>query len=338
MRLPNEIKLFNDICSNIKQGEISNLYFVVGEEEYFKYHLTKLLENHAIDLSMKDFNLDILYSTEVTDNQVLNACLALPMMSDKRLVIVHDIDKLSISDPEPFIKYFSNPEQSTTAIFLANKVDQRKKIFQTLQKCAITIKSNPLKDESYILGWIKNSLEQKGYSLNDDALILFFEHLGENLFEIENQIEKLTIYKNTDKIINTQDIEDMTGVSKEYSVFQMINHLLERNVKKTIEVTKIILEQGQEPIAILAALYSRLIKQWQFTQLKRENLDDKSIASALKTSPYFLKDYHRVLKNYSSNQLKKSLQTIYRSDKKTKTSSADPKRILEFAVHEILQH
>lgn len=338
MRIPNEIKLFEDITSSIKQGNISNMYFIVGEEEYFKHELVKLLEKYAIDISMKDFNLDLLYGTEVTDTQVLNACLALPMMSDKRLVIIHDFDKLQISDPDTFIKYFNNPERSTTVLFLATKADSRKKLFQILMKQAVTLKATPLKDESFILGWIKSKVASSGCTINDDALILFFEHIGENLFEIANQIEKIVTYKGNDKTITSDDIETMTGVSKEYSVFQMINYLLDRNIPKTLDVLKIILEQGQEPIALIAAIYSRLLKQWQFVQLKRENLDDKSIASALKTSPYFLRDYVKVSSKYSFVQIRNSIQTVFRADKKLKTSSMQPKHIIEFAVHEILQH
>jgi len=336
MKSSDEIQTFNSILASIKQGQIQPMYLLVSEEEYFKQELITCLEAHAIDISLKAFNLDLFYGTEATENQVLNACVSLPMMSERRLVIVHDIDKLVISDPDAFIRYFNTPEQSTTVLFLAEKLDTRKKLFSTLQKQSVSLKINPIKNDAFVLNWIKQQIESYNFTIDRDAIHLLHEHIGDNLFEITNQIKKICVFKGKDTHITVSDIEEMTGISKEYSVFQMINYLLERNAQKTLRVLKIILEQEQEPIALIAAIYSRILKQWQYNQLISEHNDEKVIAQKLKTKPFFLKDYRRVARTFNSVQLQDAIETLFRADYTLKSSGRNPKHTIEFAVHAIL--
>ena len=332
----NELKQLESILMDMDSKQFSSIYYIVGSEEYFKEKIIKKAESILINKSSKDFNLDIFFGAEATDSQVLNACYSLPMLSEHRLVIVHDFEQLSFNDSETFAKYAASPVKETILILIAKKDDKRKKVFSEIHKHAFVFKADSPKNEQTIITWLKSQIKSKNIEIEEEALHLFYDHVGNQLFYLENQLSKLELFAGNEKKIAVKDIEDMIGISKEYSVFELIRNILFRNRKKAFETLNILIEQGEDAIAMIAAMYYRFQKQLLYFQASKEHQSDKEIADKSGIRPFMVKEYRSVSQNYSQRKIEEAIIHLYESDKMLKTSSSRQKDILVTAIQKIM--
>lgn len=330
-------KQTQQIIADFKAGHAKPIYVVHGEEQLFGNDVAAAAEAHLIDSASKSFNFDVFYGADSSGTDVLSTCLALPMMAARRVVIVHDFELLKIAEPERFEQYVSQPEPNTVLILIAKKLDKRRKYNAALLKSAAVIDAAPLRYERDVSQWIFGKLAATGHKIEAKAVQLLFEHIGTNLKELNTQLDKIITYKGDETHISLDDIELMTGISKEYNSFEMVDAILSGNKTKALKTLSVLLEQGEEPVRIVTALYFSFNKQWQVNQLLAERKPPEAMSKEIKMSPYQAKIFASRGAKLSVPKLSKSLQIIAQIDHELKTSAGRPALGLRFAVQRLLE-
>lgn len=87
----------------LKNPLADNLFVIYGEERFFFDPLLKKIEDAVFkNQADKALNYLILYGSESSEQEIINACLSFPMLAEKKLIVVREFDKLTISDQELF--------------------------------------------------------------------------------------------------------------------------------------------------------------------------------------------------------------------------------------------
>jgi DNA polymerase-3 subunit delta len=279
---------YKKIIESIKKGDLHPVYLLNGEEPFGIDKIVDYISEHVLDESEKDFNQTILYAKDTPPINVLDAASRLPMMAERQVVIVKEAQEYSKATQwEVFEKYFESPVASTVLVFAFKykKFDKRSKIYKLLKKNALIFESQGVKD--WKLGeWIKEYLKAKKYSIEDKAIALISEFIGNDLSKISNELEKLFISVPEGVQISVKHIEDNIGISKDYNVFELTNAVMVKDSKKALiivdyfsknpKAANIVVVLGQ-----LLALYQRLFKA-HFIKVNNPN----EIAKALGCAPY----------------------------------------------------
>lgn len=331
-----DLHALEQLLKRLRDGERPPVIAVIGEEHYYADRVIKTAEQVVVDPAVRDLNQDILYGSEISESQLLSACLSLPMMSEYRLVVCNDFDQIRMDDPERLIQYLEQPETQTVLILQLNSLDKRRKWAAVMQKRALILEASPIQSSGYIANWIQARLKHANKQIDNDAVMLMVEHVGNNLFEIDNQIEKLLTYKIDGDQITVEDVELMTGISKTYSVFELTRLISLRRQADALTTLKIILEQGQEPVGILAVLFNHFNKQWLMFQCVSQQMSDKDAARVLKLPYFAVKQYRESASRFSRSQIESALEICTETDRQLKTTSTDPKLAVQFAVQRIL--
>ena len=79
---------FQAFYQELRQGKLRNLYLFEGEEEYAKESALKDLRARIISGPLAMMNDSTLINP--TDSQLIAACETLPIMEQRRLVVVKD--------------------------------------------------------------------------------------------------------------------------------------------------------------------------------------------------------------------------------------------------------
>src|SRR6185295_20388410 len=90
-------------------------------------------------------------------------------MGDRRIVVVRDFEKLKEEDCELLLEYLKRPSPSSTVVFQAVSLDQRRKISTALLK-ACTVVHFDLLEEGEAGRWAEKYLKQRGCSIEPAAL------------------------------------------------------------------------------------------------------------------------------------------------------------------------
>jgi DNA polymerase-3 subunit delta len=112
------------------------------------------IKSFAVPPEAKDFNFEILNGDETSAKKIVEIAETLPVFSERRLMIIKRFDALPTNQQEALLPYLTTPCTTTCLVLVMEKIDQRKKLFQTLKAHAELIPCQPLK-EPQIPGWIK---------------------------------------------------------------------------------------------------------------------------------------------------------------------------------------
>ncbi len=298
------------IITDWKKGVFKPIYWLEGEEPYFIDQVVDYAEHKILGEEEVGFNLTVFYGKDADWAAVVNACRRYPMFSERQVVILkeaqqmRDIDKL-----EPYIE---NPLPSTIFVvsYKDKKVDGRSKLAKTLKTKGEMLTTKKMYDNQ-LPDWTLDIVKKHQLSINQKALMLLVDHVGNDLSRIENEIEKLAVNLAGRTNITEDDIEKYIGISKEFNVFELQEAIGRKDLSKSIRIIQYFEANPKAaPIQlVLPALYNYFSKVYMLFGL--QNPDERSAASALGVNPYFIKDYLSSARKYEYTGVEKALLLLH---------------------------
>jgi len=307
-----------DIIKDIKARKLKPIYLLHGEEGYYIDLISDFLEENVLSEAEKGFNQTILYGKDTEMMTVLNASKRYPMMSDYQLVMVKEAQDLKFDKAEDqFQAYCENPLRSTVLVLCHKykKFDKRKKVYKLIENAGLIFESGTIYDNK-VPAWIEDFVKAKGHHINPKASALLAEYLGNDLSKIANELEKLMLNVPQAQEINTKEVQDNIGISKEYNVFELQNALTRRDVYKANQIVNYFEANPKaNPIVLvmgnLAGYFTKILKYHYVT-------DKSQAARELGVNPYFLKDYELAARNYNLGKTFEVISLLREYDLKSK--------------------
>jgi DNA polymerase-3 subunit delta len=321
-----------ELLNRIKSGKIDNLYHFTGEEDFLKEEAWRKLSSILIPEDLKSFNLDLLQGSETSAVEIINKASTSPINSERRLVVIFDVHKLSPFYKDILLSYLSKLPDFTCLILISPKLTSKTKFYSALDKLATTVDFQRLYDDK-IPAWIEAKVKEYKKKIEKGALQILHNYVGNNLSDLANEIEKLVRYVGDRESINSSDVESAVGLSKTYNIFQLNDAIGERDCKKGLEILKNLFLLGEKPGTViyrLAEHLERLIKTKNFVPQK-----GASLASTLKVHPYFVKKYPGQAENFSQDELERGLVLLYQTDVGLKSSLMPDKILMELLVYDL---
>jgi DNA polymerase-3 subunit delta len=322
-----------EFLKKIEKKKLSEVYLFSGEEEFQKKEILDKLIQVLIPPTHKSFDLDILHASRSSTVEIINKTSTFPVGTEKRLVIVYDIDKLSPSDKKLLLSHIKGIPESSCLVLVTSHFDKRKKFFLDLEKKA-TMVEFPKLYENQIPAWVSNRVKGYGKSIKKEAIGVLQNWAGRSLPDLANEIEKLIIYTGDRNTITTEDVEQVAGYTGTNDIFQLLNSVGQKNTKQALEMLNNLFSYGNPPGTIIHWLTEHLIRLLKVKEFDSRGTDS-SLSSYLKVHSYFLKDYKQQSKNYSQKQLQSGFLLLYQADMDLKRSFLPPELILELLVYNL---
>lgn len=306
------------IVADIREGKIKSIYFLHGEEVYYIDKIADFIASNVLTEDERGFNQMTLYGKDTSVDDIVSNAKRYPMMAERQVIIVKEAQHLSRTI-EQLTPYADNPQPTTVLVlcYKYKKLDKRKKLYKSIATKGVIYEGKKLY-ENQVSDWVRKILKTKGYQISHKAAILLVEFLGTDLSKIDKELEKLALVlpKNTE--ITPTHIEEHIGISKDYNNFELKKAIGERNV---VKATKIINYFAQNPKDNPYVLTVTLLHSFFAQLLKYHGLNDhtpKSVASALRISPYFVGEYQVAAKNYPMKKVSQVISHLRNMDLKGK--------------------
>ena len=310
---------YKKILEDIKNNTFFNIYFLMGEESYFIDKITNYFIQNFIKEEHKSFDQEIIYGKDSDINTIINRCKRFPMMSEKQLIVIKESQNLSFfknnkeNEYENFNNYLSNPAKQTFLLFaFKNKVlDQRKKITKKIIESCVVLNTEDKQNKVYenqLPEWIKGEVKENKFSIEEKAIILLIENIGNNLNKIENELQKVYLNKKDNQIINSKDIEMFVGINRDYNLFELQDSLINKDLKKAIKIISYFESNPknnpmQKTILFLFNFFSKLLFVMSY-----KPKETKNISQILKIHPFAAKSYMKATNKYSMSDVKKIIK------------------------------
>lgn len=311
------------IVTQIKNGNISPIYFLFGEEAYYIDKIAEYIEQNVLSEEEKGFNQSVLYGRDVAIDDIVGNAKRYPMMAERQVLIVKEAQHLSRSI-EKLLSYAENPQPTTVLVlcYKYKKLDKRKKLYKAIQKTGVLFESKKLY-ENQVSEWIRRTLKAQNFQIEPKASHLLVEFLGTDLGKISNELSKLQLVLPNETQITAAHIEEHIGFSKDFNNFELKKAIGERNV---VKATRIINYFAQNPkdnpfVLTVSLLYSFFSQLLQYHGLNDHSA--KSVASALRINPYFVGEFQVAAKNYPMKKVSNIVSHLREMDLKGKGVNAN---------------
>jgi DNA polymerase-3 subunit delta len=325
-----------ELTKKIRNKNIPSLLLLYGLEPYLLNRSLQQLLDATVSHEERDFNLQTFYAKETPIERILDNALTLPVFSQRRAVVVRDIDKFKAEDLDQLISYVNDPAPETCLIFIADKIDKRKKFFQALQKKGDLVEFKPLYDNQ-VPGFVKDQAANAGFCLTEDAMAEFSRRSGTNLQEIVGELEKLFQYVGVKQIVDVDDVREIVSDTRINSVFDMTNAIGQRKAGEAIRLLRRLLDESLAPLMILSMLTRHFRQLWMTRELLDNEVGRADISKRLGINPYFVDGIMSQSRLFIRDDYRTAFEHFLATDLAMKSGGGQPEALLERLLLELVK-
>lgn len=294
----------------------NNLFLIIGDDnKLIDFNLFKILD--GIEYNNNDkINYDM---NNNSFQDVLDEASTISLFSSVKVIVVNnfDIDKINNNEIDYLEKYISSKNKDVYIILIANKVDSRKKNYKSFKDNFTVI--NVSVDDNNMYDYVLNKIKDNGYKIDNVNIEYFISKVGNDINDINNELDKLFIYKFNDKIINREDINLLTFDNIDNIIYEFTNAIIDRDYDRIkIMYDKFMLDNVSIDyliISIAGSLKTAVI----IKLLKSKNKSNQEIAKIINKKEYYVKKMLDRLYSYTIDDLKKYICKLANIDKNIKS-------------------
>jgi DNA polymerase-3 subunit delta len=311
------------------------LYLFFGADELAR---TEALNDLRATLppDLADLNIAVLDGRKLRVEALSAACDVLPLLSDRRLVIVEDaLKSLRSNDACDAIKaYLPKLPPTTDLVFVEREdVDKRLSLYTYLKKAA-TVKEFVPKTGVELQRWLQERARQLQAHLQPAAGELLVEYVGNDSRALLNELSKLATYTGPGGVITPAEVRLLVQDSSESSVFEFVDALAARRLDPALARLRGLLDDGQAPTYLLFMLARQVRILLQVKELAERRMRPAAIASVLNQKPFVVRKALEQAMRFSAEALLQLHDRLVELDHWTKTGRIDPEAALELFVAE----
>jgi DNA polymerase-3 subunit delta len=258
----------------------------------------------------------------VSISDVLDELRTLPFLADKRVVVVRGADEF-ISRHRPLLeKYFEKPAPTGVLVLTVSTWDARTRLSKMLSKVGTLIQIEQPKRWQVPGILVQHAAEKHKVKLDRDAAEVLVELVGEEMAQLYNEIEKLTLFARGEKVITLQHVESLIGHHRVYDAFEVIDAMVAGDTGQAVKRLRNMFEENRDAeYSVVGAFAFHVRRMFQAKAMLEKHMNPGEIVGRLRI--WSNKDrFFAQLQRMSLAQVAALLDELAAIDYATKTGQA----------------
>lgn len=315
MAIIDQQKLYKDLESK----KFQSIYFLFGDEPYLLNQCVDRFKYAVLDENTFDFNYSLFYSNDADITTVKDTVETLPVFTSHRLIILKNAHELKDSELIQLEPILENPVESSVFVIFAEKVDKRKKAIKILLDKAVCVEFKKPYDNQ-VPQWISHLAQNLGMNITVDAIHRLHRLVGNNLSELNNQLQKIHQFLGVKTAIELADVNAVVSFSREENIFDFTRAIGQKDRVKALEQLVSLLDQGQNEVGIVHLLSRHVRMLLTVRSGMDQGLGGAKLASLAQVPSYFIESYCDQARLWPIRKLENALIVLHETDKALKSS------------------
>ena len=306
------------------------IYFLYGQDSYrSKRKLEEIILGYK---NVHKSGLNLIYvDADKTDFKDFYSNFKITsMFAEKKLIVLKNVFA-SKKFQEDFLEDIKKIEELEDIVIVYEDcpADKRIRIFKALEKntkCQEFEFMAPANLRKWILAEFgkTHSTSSGQAKINADALDLLISYVGNDLWQMSNEVKKLSSYK-AGGVIKKEDVQKLVRPNFANDIFKTIEALASKNKKLALDLLHKQLDAGDFPLYLLSMI------AYQFRNL----LIVKESPKKSGLHPFVVQKTLYLCDKFSMDELKKIYRKIFQIDLDVKTGKIEPEIALDLLLAEI---
>ncbi len=334
-----------DLRQDLK-GALRPVYVLYGEESYLTAHYADAIAKAAVPEDMGGFNLIKFEGDTVSIDQIEEAIDALPLMAERKCVVVRDLDMTAGDTAERLLALLDDPSDTTVTVLMYMQLQPqptKNAKWKALLECAErhgAVLNFKKKSATELAAALCARAARNNCVLSSANATLLVESVGEDMLLLSNELDKLSAIADGGEITAAL-IERAATKNLEAKVYDLSKAILRHRADEAYGLLGTLLQQKEDPIAILAVLIGKYVDMYRVKVATAASVSADTVKQTFsvnyKTSKvsrlqYASQDAARL----TVAQLREKLDVLAHADTLLKSSRANPRFVLEETIAKLL--
>lgn len=250
---------YEELHAALRAGDIGNVYVFHGEETYLLQQALTELQQLLVPEGFEEFNFHRLGGKGLTVQEIVEAAEAMPMMAQRTLVTVEDMDlfKLDEAQRSALVALLNDFPEYCTLVFLYRQIPYKtdgklKKLTAALAEHAQVIEFAQ-QGQQRLQRWVRRRFAAAGKDIDAATVDNLLFTCGSLMAGLVPEIAKIAAYAKGPQV-TAADIDAVADPVLDARVFDMTKAVTEGRQDRAAELLAELLRMQEEPLRILAAL------------------------------------------------------------------------------------
>jgi DNA polymerase-3 subunit delta len=317
-----------ELENDLRRNGLRPVYLILGPEQYQCNRALNLLRSKAVAPDSGAFDYSEFTGGDTSIDEIVESANTFPMLSERRVVLVRDVEKLKDPEQEALIDCLRSLSPRSMIILSAAELDHRKKFFKTLREKSCVAELPKLKGVA-LERWAEAFINRQGYRISPAAIRKILDLAGSDLQTLASELEKLFLYAGSEKSVSDEAIENLIRSSRQHGIFELIGAVGQRNRSKALQSLANLLGTGEHPLVIVAMMARHCRQILIAKELLLQGMKASEIARAAQIPAFILDQFLRQVRAADSFEVQEMYLRLADVDRKLKSSSGDGRLLLE---------
>lgn len=249
---------------------------------------------------------ETLYAGESSGADAVAACNARGLFAEGgRLVVVEEVERWKAADVDAVAEYLAEPAPDTVLALVGEGLKKDSKLAKACANTGDLLLFDVTRGK--LPGWVAEQFKRLGAQADGEACRALIELIGDDLPQLEAEIEKLATWANGETI-DRAVVELLASDPVEISAFAMTDAWGRRDVGAALDACEVALQRARGPRSseiprLVGRIAGHVALVRECRRLSDEGRSAREAASALKKNPYYVQRLYAQAGNFSPAEL-----------------------------------
>ena len=324
--------------ASAKRGQLLPVYLVSGEERFLRDQVVLAIRDAALGGGVAAFNEDKFTAGETTADKVVSAARTVPMMANKRFVLVRSAERWDgtggdeTAPLDQIAVYAQAPVDSTCMVLVFEKIDGRRKLVAQAKKQGFLVECNVL-DRHALPGWIVERCAEKGHAIDREVADLLAEIAGPELAYVNDAVERLSLYAGAGNAITEDSVNECVARVRTADTWALVDAVGARDLGRALRMLADAYDPRDRGLPLLGALAwsIRQLAKFQVAHAAGASVEDAARKAGV-FQPFRARELAQKAKGLKAKDLERWLLVLAETDVALKSSRRSADAILEDAL------
>ena len=305
------------------------------------------LEEAEETQNLFDSNRHRLDGSQLNLPDLLNVCNAMPFMDSRRMVLVEGllatfegrrsggrrrgtggVASTSLGGWAGLADTIPAMPDSTVLVFTDGALSNANTLLRSLNDVA-KLQPLPTPNGERLARWVKSSVEEKGGSISPPAIRSLTDMVGQDLWALDQELEKLCLYTQGQRI-EEEHVSEMVHQAREANIFAAVDAMIDGRQGLALQLLQQLKQDGRDATYVVAMVE----RQLRLLALARNAMDEGAPQSDLgrrigATSDFVLRKTVDQARRHSFPDITYRYERLLEADLAIKTGRMEPDLALE---------
>jgi DNA polymerase III subunit delta len=296
----------------VEQG-LEPVYVLHSEHPVLIERAVAAIRDATVPPATRGFNYDVVEG-KPNGTRIVSLAQTLPMMAQRRLVLVRDLALLPADDAEPLIEYFARPNPSTVLVALASKLDKRLKVFAAASKKGFL---HVLDAPRQLVPWVRAEAQAHGVKIDPAAVGRLIDTVGDDLSRLAVAVEQLGLYAQG-RPVTADDVDELIADTRERSVFELTDAIGAADRTRALAAVASLCDQRESAVGVVVML-ARHVRQLSLLHaLRAQGAPRNEWPSKIGVPPFVVDKLLAQARSYTPGALASATRQLAQADRALK--------------------